>query len=104
MTDEERDIMNRLHAEEERRSNDFGHRTIVEERALKCPPQYTAREKNLSKKGRQGQRDLRIPHIHFQSQPIDLAVCLVASGRLQWVRWASFAPGRCSQSLISLGF
>src|SRR5271157_5385477 len=30
MTDEERDIMNRLHAEGERRSNDFGHRTIAD--------------------------------------------------------------------------
>ena len=30
MTEDERDIMNRLHAEGERRSNDFGHQTIVD--------------------------------------------------------------------------
>ena len=56
--------MNRLHAEGERRSNDFGHRTIADnKRARKCPPQYTAHEKNVSKKGRQGRYDRRIPQV-----------------------------------------
>src|SRR5881392_3957940 len=53
MTEDERNIMNRLHAEGERRSNDFGHRTIVDTMACQCPLQYTAPGMTLSKKGRQ---------------------------------------------------
>jgi hypothetical protein len=42
--------MNRLHAEGERRSNDFGHRGNADRTARRSPHQYTTQQKNVSKK------------------------------------------------------
>ena len=51
MTDEERDIMNRLHAEGERRSNDFGHQTIADKEGSPVPTSiYSPREESVKKR------------------------------------------------------